>query len=47
MTYTKKFYRLSSHCDLSMTEEQQVAKYISDLKYSIQERVILHDIILH
>ena len=27
-----------------MTEEQQVAKHISDLKHSIQERVILHDV---
>ena len=27
-----------------MTEEQQAAKYISGLKYSIQERVILHDV---
>jgi len=26
-----------------MTEEQQAAKYISGLKYPIQERVILHD----
>jgi len=43
-TYTEQFYRLSSHCDLSMMEEQQAAKYISGLKYSIQERVILHDV---
>jgi len=27
-----------------MTEEQQVGKYISGLKYPIQERVIFHDI---
>ena len=27
-----------------MTEEQQATKYISGLKYSIQERVILHDV---
>jgi len=27
-----------------MTEEQQAAKYISTLKYHIQERVILHDV---
>ena len=25
-------------------EEQQAAKYISGLKYPIQERVILHDV---
>ena len=43
MTYTKKFYRLSSRCDLSMMKEQ-AAKYISDIKYTIQERVILHDV---
>jgi len=44
MAYTEEFYRLSSHCDLSMTEEQQVAKYISCLKYHIQECVILHNV---
>ena len=27
-----------------MTEEQQSTKYISGLKYSIQECVILHDV---
>ena len=27
-----------------MIEEQQMAKYISGLKYSIQEHVILHDV---
>jgi len=27
-----------------MTEVQQAAKYISGLKYPIQERVILHDV---
>ena len=27
-----------------MMEEQQVSKYISDLKYSNQECVILHDV---
>jgi len=27
-----------------MTDEQQTMKYISRLKYSIQERVILHDV---
>ena len=26
-----------------MTEEQQAAKHINDLKYPIQEHVILHD----
>jgi len=43
-TYTEKFYRLSSQCELSMTDEQHTAKYISGLKYPIQERVILHDV---
>jgi len=41
---TEGFYRLSSRCDLSMTEEQQAAKYISGLKYNIQKRVIIHDV---
>ena len=41
--YTEEFYHLSSWCDLSMTEEQQASKYISGLKYLIQERVILRD----
>jgi len=27
-----------------MSEEQQAAKYINGLKYSIQERVIFHDV---
>jgi len=27
-----------------MTNEQQTAKYISGLKYPIQERIILHDV---
>jgi len=27
-----------------MSEEQHAAKYISDLQYLIQERVILHDV---
>jgi len=30
--------------DLSMTEEQQAAKYISVIKYSTQEHVIIHDV---
>jgi len=42
--YTEEFYRLASRCDLVMTEEQQVTKYISGLKYPIQECVILHDV---
>jgi len=42
--YTEEFYRLSLQCDLSMTEEQQAAKYIISLKYLIQEHVILHDV---
>jgi len=46
MTYTEEFYRLSSRCDLSMTEEKQAMKYISGLKYSVQEsdpsRCVLH-----
>ena len=33
--YTEEFYRLLLCCDLSMTKEQQAAKYISGLKYSI------------
>jgi len=40
----EEFYRLASRYDLAMTEEQQAAKYISGLKYPIQERVILHDV---
>ena len=44
MAYTDEFYCLSSRCGLSMTDEQQTAKYISGLKYHIQERVILHDV---
>jgi len=43
MTYTNEFYQLSLRCDLSMMEEQQATKYISGLKYHIQECVILHD----
>jgi len=42
--YTEEFYRLASRCDLAMTEEQQATTYISDLKYLIQERVILHNV---
>ena len=34
----------SSRCRLSMTEEQQTAKYINGLSYTIQERVALHDV---
>jgi len=41
--YTEEFYRLSSRRDLSITEEQQAAKYINSLKYPIRERVIRHD----
>ena len=37
-------YLLSSRCDIFMTEEQQAAKYISGLKYPIQECVTLHDV---
>ena len=44
MTYKEEFYRLLSHCELSITEEQQATKYISDLKYAIQEHMILHDV---
>ena len=40
----EEFYRLASHCDLAMTEEQQAAKYICDPKYLIKERVILHNV---
>ena len=40
----EEFYRLSSCYDLSITEQQQAAKYISDLKNHIQECVILHDV---
>jgi len=43
-TYTKEFYRLTSHCDLAITEEHQAVKYISGIKYSNQECVILHDV---
>ena len=44
VAYTKEFYCFSSRCELFMTDEQQTAKYISGLKYPIQERVILHDV---
>jgi len=43
VAYTEEFYCLSSRCKLSMKDEQQTTKYISRLKYPIQERVILHD----
>jgi len=43
IAYSEEFYRLASRCDLAMTEEQQASKYISGLKYPIQERVVLHD----
>ena len=42
--YTEEFYRLASWCDLSMTEEQQTAKYIHGLKNPIQECVALQDV---
>jgi len=37
--YTEKFYRLSSRCDLSLTEEQHTSKFING-----QERVALQDV---
>ena len=40
----EEFYCLSSRCDLSLTEEQQISKYINGLKYSIQERVTIQDV---
>ena len=40
-----KVHGLSSRCDLSMTEDQQPTKYISGLKYPIQECVNLHDVL--
>ena len=43
-TYTEEFYHLALRCDLSLTEEQQTAKYIHRLKYPIQERVALQDL---
>ena len=42
--YTEEFYRLASWCDLSLTEEQQAAKYIRGLKYPIQERVVFQNL---
>ena len=42
--YTEEFYRLSSRCDLLLTEEQQTSKYINGLMYSIQECVALQDV---
>jgi len=35
VAYIKEFYRHSSRWELSMTDEQQTAKYISGLKYPI------------
>jgi len=46
MAYLEEFYRFSSRCDLSITDEQQTVKYISILKYLIQERKILHDVLV-
>ena len=43
-TDTKEFYRLASWCDLSLTEEQQTAKYIHELNYPIQEYVAIQDV---
>jgi len=40
----EEFYRLSSRCNLSLTEEEQALKYINGLKYSIQEHVTFQDI---
>jgi len=37
MAYTEEFYRLALRCDLVMTDEQQAAKYISGIKYPMQE----------
>ena len=45
VTAYTEFYRLSSRCDLSLTEEQQTSNYINGLKYSIQERVTLQDVV--
>jgi len=41
---TEEFYHLASRCDLSLTEEQLTAKYIHELKYTIQERMALQDL---
>ena len=41
--YMEEFYRLTSWCELLMMEEQQTAKYINRLRYTIQEHVALHD----
>ena len=43
-TYTKEFYHLASRRDLSLTEEQQTAKYNHGLNYSIQERMANQDV---
>ena len=42
--YTVEFYRLAPRCDLSLTEEQQTAKYIYGLNYPIQGRVAIKDV---
>ena len=36
--------KLSSRCDLSLTDEQQTSKYINGLKYSIHERLSIQDV---
>ena len=41
--YTDEFYWLSSRYRLYMTEEQLAKKYISELMYSIQKHVLLHN----
>ena len=41
----EEFYRLSSLCELSITGEQQTMKYINGLRYTIQERIALHDVL--
>ena len=41
----EEFYRLALRCDLSLTEEQQTAKYIHGLNYLIQERVAIQDVV--
>jgi len=44
MVHTEELYHLASCCDLVVMEEQQAAKYISNIKYPSQECVILHNV---
>lgn len=39
--YTTEFYRLASRNDLTESDSQQAARFISGLKYNIQDRIAL------